>query len=44
MKNKINGKKIMKQKSDSVEKIISKMDKPNKTDKYQKKEDTSHHP
>ena len=34
----------MKQKSDSVGKIINKMDKPNKTDKYQKKEDTSHYP
>ena len=34
----------MKQKSDSVEKIINKMDKPKKTEKYQKKEDTSHPP
>lgn len=37
MKNKINRKKNHEEKSDSVEKIISKMDKPNKTDSIKRK-------
>lgn len=41
MKNKINRKKSIKQKSVSLKKI-NKMNKPSKTDKDQKREDTSH--